>query len=585
MSLRCGVEKRIRALMRILTTDVAIIGGGAAGCYAAIQLHALGIKPLIICKGLVGKSGASLFAGNLVLSGRLLGNTEEQAKNTAEFLIKYHNQFLIDQHWARRCGEWIEKNYYRELEEAGLYFRRDDEGNMVTSPGKIRSIAANLQGNSGVPFMDLRRKQVIKAGIPRLEETTATALLQNSDGNVCGVFCLDIMTGEYVVVHARAVIMATGYSDRLHVRSTGTREMSADGIALAWRAGATLINMEMQWWHTNDAAFPPSWQRIQIYPNPMLGSEKSARMVNAAGEEFFNQQQDDPLAFGPYTVQLKALAKQVHAGKASYEGGYFAGFDHCDPKEVEDYTTYAKPFHQLGLDFPRTMLETAVTAHYRQGGIDVDTATMRSSVPGLYVAGGVGGHSNGLIALATYDGHAVAHSVANDLSKLSSRTAPSQDIAAEERRLTALRETSGKGLAAVNLKEKLREMMWRKAGVEKNAGDLKSALAEIEEMRSVALPDLRITHRGKSANYEWLDAIDLVNMLDASELIVQSSLERKESRGPFFRQDFPLTDNDKWLCANVLKKSGNGVRFEQRPYDLPFFQPGFQVKDNFEVPW
>ena len=94
---------------------------------------------------MVGKSGASLFAGNLVISGRLLGNTEAKAQNTAEILIKYHNQFLIDQDWARRCGQWIEKNYYRELEEAGLYFRRDDAGEVVTSPGKIRSVAANVR--------------------------------------------------------------------------------------------------------------------------------------------------------------------------------------------------------------------------------------------------------------------------------------------------------------------------------------------------------------------------------------------------------------------------------------------------------
>ncbi len=571
--------------MRKITTDVAVIGGGAAGCYAALCLHNKGIKPLIICKGLVGKSGASLFAGNLVLSGRLLGNTEEQAKNTAEFLIKYHNQFLIDQQWARRCGEWIEKNYYRELEEAGLYFRRDDEGNIVTSPGKIRSIAANVQGNSGVPFMDLRRKQILRAGIERLEETTATALLCDEDGRVGGVFCLDILNGEYVVVLAKAVIMATGYSDRLHVRSTGTREMSADGIALAWRAGATLVNMEMQWWHTNDAAYPPSWQRIQIYPNPMLGSEKSARMVNAQGEEFFNQQRDDPLAFGPYTVQLKALAKQVHAGKASYEGGYYAGFDHCDPKEVETYTTYAKPFHQLGLNFPGDMLETAVTSHYRQGGIDVDIATMRSSVPGLYVAGGVGGHSNGLIALATYDGFSVAESIANNLDGIPSKDIPQQSIDREVKRLSFLRESGGNGLSPVQLKEKIRKMMWKKAGVEKNESDLRSALSDIEEIRNHVLPDVRIMNKTKSVNYEWLDAIDAVNMLDACELIVQSSLERKESRGPFFRQDFPLTDNNEWLCANVLKKSGNGVRFERRPYELPFFQPGFALRDNLEVPW
>src|SRR4029079_11677773 len=198
---------RERTAMQTLTADVAIVGGGAAGCYAALSLHKRGIKPVIICKGLVGKSGASLFAGNLVISGRLLGNTEAQARNTAEFLIKYHNQFLIDQEWARRCGAWIEQDwarrcgacieqvYYPELEELGLYFRRDDEGNVVTSPGAIRSVAANVQGNSGVPFVHLWRKQVTRAGCPRREETLAPALVRNDEGNTGGVFSLNTMTG------------------------------------------------------------------------------------------------------------------------------------------------------------------------------------------------------------------------------------------------------------------------------------------------------------------------------------------------------------------------------------------------------
>jgi len=571
--------------MRVERTDVAVVGGGAAGCYAALNLQKLGIRPLIICKGLTGKSGASLFAGNLVISGRALGNTDDNARNTAEFLIKYHNQFLIDQHWARRCGEWLEQIYYPELEEAGLYFRRDDAGHVVTSPGKIRSIAANMQGNSGVPFMDLRRKQVIKAGIPRLEETAATALLRRPDGSVGGVFCLDTISGEYIVVLARAVILATGYSDRLHVRSTGTREMSADGIALGWRAGATLVNLEMQWWHTNDIADPPTWQRMQVYPNPMLGSEKSARMVNSAGEEFFNQQQDDPLAFGPYTVQLKALAKQVRAGKARYEGGYYAGFDHCDPAEVDSYTTYGKAYRQLGLDFPRELVETAVTAHYRQGGIDVDTASMSSSVPGLYVAGGLGGHSNGLIGLATYDGKVVADGVAADLPRLAPCDLPEQQVACEGQRLDMLRDGSGDGLVPAKIKERLRQVMWDKAGVEKDAASLRSGLDDIEEIRLDLIPRMRLASHARTANYEWLDAIDVVNMAEACELILQSSLERKESRGPFFRRDFPETDNANWLMANVLKKTDNGFRFEQRPYELPFFAPGFVTRDNLEVVW
>src|SRR5499427_6000054 len=181
-------------------------GSSAAGRPAAMPgstCIAVAPRRSSFAKGLVGKSGASIFAGNLVLGGRLLGNTEENARNTAEFLIKYHNQFLIDQSWARRCGQWIEEVYYPELEEAGLYFRRDDDGNVVTSPGKIRSIAANVQGNSGVPFMDLRRKQVVRAKIPCLEETAVTALLRRPDGSVGGVFGLNYITGEYIVVLAR----------------------------------------------------------------------------------------------------------------------------------------------------------------------------------------------------------------------------------------------------------------------------------------------------------------------------------------------------------------------------------------------
>jgi succinate dehydrogenase / fumarate reductase flavoprotein subunit len=571
--------------MQVLSTDVVIVGGGAAGCYAALNLHRHRIKTVIVCKGLVGKSGASIFAGNLVLAGRGLGNTEEQARNTAEFLIKYHNQFLIDQHWARACGQWIENVYYPELEEAGLYLRRDNEGNVVTSPGKIRSVAANLQGNSGVPFMDLRRKQVIRAGIPKLEETAVTALLHRPDGSVCGVFALDVMRGEYRVVLARAVILATGYSDRLHARSTGTREMSGDGIAMAWRAGAALANLEMQWWHTNDIADPPTWQRMQVYPNPMLGSDKSARMVNSASEEFFNQQQDDPLAYGPYTVQLKALARQVHAGKARYDGGYYAGFDHCDPQEVEAYTSYGKGFRQLGLRFPEQLVEAAVTAHYRQGGIDVDVKTMRSSVAGLYAAGGLGGHSNGLIGLATYDGKVAAEGVIGDLPQLPPGVLPQAEVEGEARRLDRLLAAHRDGVPALQVKAAIRQMMWDKVGVEKDAASLQSALADITSIRLDLLPRISLVRTEKSANYEWLDAIDVCNMVDVCELIILSSLERKESRGPFMRRDFPLQDNARWVAANVMVRTDNGHRFDLRPYDLPFFKPDFAVKDNLEVAW
>jgi succinate dehydrogenase/fumarate reductase flavoprotein subunit len=96
---------------------------------------------------------------------------------------------------------------------------------------------------------------------------------------------------------------------------------------------------------------------------------------------------------------------------------------------------------------------------------------------------------------------------------------------------------------------------------------------------------MSVSRAAPTVNYEWLDAIDVVNMLDTCELIVQSSLERKESRGPFMRRDFPRQDNEHWLVANVMTRTENGFRFEQRPYDLPIFKPDFTARDNLEVAW
>lgn len=573
--------------MRQLKAEALVIGGGAAGTYAALCLHRHGVAPLVVSKGLVGKSGASIFAGNLVISGRVLGNTEQNARDTAEFLIKYHNQFLIDQEYAKRCGQWIADAYYPELEEAGLYFRRDDEGNVVTSPGRIRSIAANVQGNSGVPFMDLRRKQLLKAGIPMLEEAAVTALLQNEAGEVCGAVALDIASGEIFSVLAKAVVLATGYADRLHWRSTGTREMSADGIALAYRVGAQLVNLEMQWWHTNDVRYPANWQRMQVYPNPMLGSWKSARNVNAYGEVFFNQQEDDPMAFGPYTVQLKRLVEQVRAGKARYDGGYYSGFDHVDPAEVEAYTSYAKVFKELGLDVGSQLVETAVSAHYRQGGLLVDPQTMASTIPGLYVAGGVGGHSNGLIALVTYDGKVAAESVARHVEDRPYSSMPQARLEEEARRLQELlRPLHAGGISPVRAKKMIRELMWNFMGVEKNERDMTRALDLLEQLRTQIFPTMGLSNLTKTFNHGWLDAIDVINMADACSLMVRSALNRKESRGPFIRTDYPEMDNENWLAQNILVPTGSGsFTFRTLPYDLPYFRPDFTRKANLSVEW
>ncbi|MGB8181716.1 MAG: FAD-binding protein [Stellaceae bacterium] len=573
--------------MRRLSAEVVVIGGGAAGTFAALELRRRGVKPLILCKGLVGKSGASIFAGNLVVPGRLLGNTEQQARDTAEFLIRMHNHFLIDQHYARAAGEWIEREYYPELERAGLYLRRDERGEIVTNDGPVRCMAAHSQGESGVLFMDLRRKQVLQAAIPLLEETAATALLTGADGAIAGVMALDLAHGELVAIASRAVILATGYADRFYPRSTATREMSADGIAMAWRAGAELMNLEIQWWHTSDVRYPLCWQRTQVYPNPIIGSSHSARLYNGDGEVFFDQEADAPIAMGPYTLQLKRLAKQVLAGKARFDGGYYSGFSHVAPDVVTAYTDYAKAFAAVGKSVASDTLETACSAHYRQGGIVVDPATMATRVPGLYVAGGVGGHSNGLIAPVTYDGMLAAETVATDLPRLKSSALPEDKAAAEEARLLALRRSlPSNGVAPAHVKRALRSVMKEKMGFFKDAVTMNGALAEVSRLRDELLPAMGLTNVTPRLNYTWLDAIDVVNLLDVAALTIRGALNRTESRGPFYRTDFPEMDNANWLVKNILTPTPNGeVRFRTEPYELPFFKPDFVRRDSLEVDW
>jgi succinate dehydrogenase / fumarate reductase, flavoprotein subunit len=210
---------------------------------------------------------------------------------------------------------------------------------------------------------------------------------------------------------------------------------------------------------------------------------------------------------------------------------------------------------------------------------------MRSSVPGLYVAGGLGGHSNGLIGLATYDGKVVAEGVMEDLPQLALGVLREADVESEARRLESLLRARRDGVPVSQVKVAIRQMMWDKVGVEKDATSLQSALADIEAIRLDLLPRMSVVRAEKSVNYEWLDAIDAVNMVDTCQLIILSSLERKESRGPFMRRDFPMQDNRRWLAANLMIRTDNGYRFELRPYELPFFQPDIAVEDNLEVAW
>jgi succinate dehydrogenase/fumarate reductase flavoprotein subunit len=571
-----------------MTADAIVIGGGGAGSYAALRLKKLGLDPLLITKGLVGKSGCSIFAGNLVLSGKMLGGDDEQSKDTLEYFAKYWNNFLIDQRYLAKAGKWIEEDFFPELDEAGLYFRRNDQGDIVTSIGRVRDIAAGHQGQSGMLLMDRRRKQIEELDVRKLEESTVTSLLTNSAGEVVGVIALHYPDGEIYAVSAPAVVLATGHSDRLAKRSTGTREQSSDGIAMAFRAGAELANLEIQWWHTSDFAYPKTWDRMHVYPNPLIGTTETARMYNADGEIFFEQKTDAPLALAPYATQLKKLGEQVMKGKARFDGGYTTSYSHIAPEVINEYNYHAKAFAKMDIDVGGDDVESAVSWHCRQGGVHVDPHTMRTSVPGLYLAGGIGSHSNGGIGVVTYDGQVAAETIAQTVRPNGKMpTLPLDQVDRERKRLESfLRSVPAKGCTPMTIKNRVREIMWDKMGFIKTTEGMESALQEVRDMRTNMVPKMGLKNTTRQYNYGWVDAIDACNMLDTVELTIISSLNRTESRGPFFRPEYPFTDNINWHGKNILYRDETGkIVFRVEMFETPYLKLDFDKRDYFQVDW
>lgn len=573
--------------MKTRSVDVIIIGGGAAGTYTALCLKKAGIDSLILAKGLIGKSGASIFAGNLNCHGHVFGGNDEEAAAMRDYIVRWYNHYLIDQDYVITGEKWTEDVYYPELEEAGIYFRRDDQGKIVTSYGLARCAAIKQQGQSGILMMDLRRKQVRTAGIETLQETAVTTLVQNARGEVTGVVALHCPTGELYSIQAkRAVVVATGPADRLASRATGTREQSGDGIALTFRAGGELLNLEIQWWHASDFKWPPCWQRMHVYPNPLVGTSQTARMYNADGEQFFDQSTDTPNSFAPYPTQLKRLAQQVAKGKAKLDGGYFTGYDHIEPEALHNYARQLKSFEKVGLAAETARVETASTWHYRQGGINTNPHTMETSVPGLYVAGPVGGHNNGTLSYTSYDAYVCAETIKNK-TVASNRDFPAATVDAEARRVTGLLRTKPQnGIAPIVVKSQIREMMYEKMGFIKTKEAMENALAEVLRIRGDVAPRMGLTNLSKNENFGWLDALDVYNMLDTCEATIRSALNRKESRGPFYRTDFPETDNENWLVKNIVRKAPNGTfEFRTEPYRLPYYKPEFKREKYLDVLW
>lgn len=562
----------------IIETDVLVIGGGAAGAGAAVRAADQGVKVAMVVKGLLGKSGCSVFASHLPYHDI---STEQKDRDRLRYSVRYYNHYLTDQDYCKRMGVYMRTEFYPELEKIGVYWRRDGEGRVKAIASRVPAVVAHKQGASGIIIMDKRRRQIFGRGIPVYEECAVTSLLQSGD-QVVGATVFDYRRGRLFAISAKSTVIATGHSDYLASRSTGTREQSADGISMALRAGAELANLEIQWWHISDVLEPRSWMRYHIYPNPLAGTEETSRLYNSKGEMFFEQKTHNPTSSAPYTEQIRQLALQVMAGKARWDGGYYSGYDHIPPSIVNAYQHQAKIWSKLGLDVGKDRIENGITLHMRQGGINVDTQRMEASLPGLFAAGGIASHYLGGVGPVSYDGKIAGEAAAALAATTERSNPPRETIAAEERRVFGFLIAEGIGVRPIEAKVRIRDIMWQ-LGYVKSETKLLAALDQLLAVRHEMVPRLRLQSTSRSWNTGWMDALDVCAMIDACEATVRSALARKESRGPFFREDYPFVDNEKWLCKNILKREQGEWRSRTEPIPVPYLAPEKSREPFFEA--
>ncbi len=588
-----------------IVTDVLVIGGGAAGCAAALEAQARGARTLMVVKGRMGRSGATPLASCLGAPAPLAGPYPllRLAKRLCSVvsrvvplplppayvdamrqMLAFH-YWLVDQDYFLDWAMWTSKRFFPELERSGIYVLRDEEG-VPESPPDGSYHVIHSHGMTGYQYGEAKRKEVLRAGVEVLEEATAFSLLGGTSGETGGAMVLDYARGRLFAVEANATVLATGHTNWLARRATGTREMAANGLAMAARAGAELSNLEIQWFHASDLAEPESWMRLHNYPNPLNGTTHRAEMSNAAGEVFMSVEEFDTVM--PYTVQMKKLREQVRRGKARWDGGSYTDYRRVEPEALEKYQYHWEFYDKLGRDMGRDRFESAVTWHMSGGGVRADPRTMETGVDRLYIAGAVGSHMLGGLPLAAYDGQLAGEGAARIARRLGPPPRSEGEVRVQEGRLAGLLEApagDGNAPSPIAIKRRIREVVWRDMMYEKSAQGLDRALDALAVLREEALPAMQVRSRARRYNLDLVDALDVEDMLDVCEMAAHASRSREESRGPHFRTEFPFTDNESWLRQVVVRREGGEVRIRHEPVRLRYLRPKAEKVDYFAEPF
>ncbi len=542
--------------------DVLVLGAGGAGMRAAIAAAEAGCQVGVVCKSLLGKAHTVMAEGGIAAA---LANLDSGDSWQVHFGDTMRGGALLN-NWRMvelYAHEVIERVI--ELEQWGGVFDRTERGRISQRAFGAHSWRrlAHIGDRTGLELIRTCQDRLVHTpGITVHMETTLTRLLKDGE-RVSGGYGYQRVTGEPVLLRAKAVVLATGGWGRMFRITSNSWEGTGDGAAMAYEAGAELKDMEFVQFHPTGMVWPPGARGILVTES-VRGEGGILR--NSLGERFMERYDPIKKDLSSRDVVARSIFKEVQAGRGSPHGGAFLDVTHIGAEAIHRrLPSMYEQFESLaGVDITKQPMEVAPTIHYTMGGVNVEAETAATTVPGLYAAGEVaaglhganrlGGNSLGDILVF---GKRAGEAAAEYARGLGSLPSVDQGEIEAERRLLLRPLQEGAGENPFALHRELQEAMQAGAAIARTEESLKETLGQILELKERAE---RIRIPGTAAyNPGFSGARDDLFMLTVSEAIVRSALERRESRGSQWRLDYPERDPELGKVNLVARRRPSGA--------------------------
>jgi len=549
--------------------DVLVIGAGLAGMRAALEAKARGAQVTVLSKVHPVRSHSGAAQGGINAAIRPEDNWENHW-----FDVVKGSDYLCDQDAAEILCKEAAENIY-ELDRMGCLWTRDEKGNIAQRPfgGQGYARTCYIADMTGHFIQHTLYEQMIKNDIEVFEEWYAVSLV-TANGHCTGAVALSILEGRLEYFQAKATILATGGYARTYRTTSNAIANTGDGVAMAFRAGAPLEDMEFMQFH------PTGLYGVGILVTEGARGE-GAYLLNGQGERFMKRYAPEKMELAPRDITSRAIQTEIDEGRG-IDGKPCVHLDlrHLGEKRILErlpqITSLAKSF--VGVDPVKAPIPIQPTAHYSMGGVATDIDG-QSPMPGLFAAGEcacvsvhganrLGGNS--LLETVVY-GRRAGRAAAAFSKKATAADGGDETLRREEAFISGLLKREA-GESVARLRTELGDTMTAKVGIFRNGPDMAAAVQKIRELKK-RYSGILVGNGDRVFNVALIEALELGSLLDVAECIAIGAVTRTESRGAHSRRDHLTRDDANWLKHSRFRKQGDEVALEYRPVRITKFPP------------